>query len=77
MMVQDIKYQKNIMVMPNVDYIHIYDKDEYWKRTNGDEMILDNFLAEDEDGGIRFLMNESFIQFGFGKRDDGSTFSYF
>ena len=55
------KISKNIMVMPNVDYIHIYGKDEYWKRTNRDEMILENFLAEDEDGWIRFLMNESFI----------------
>ena len=49
------------MVIPNVDYIHIYGKDEYWKRTNRDEMILENFLAEDEDGWIRCLMNESFI----------------
>ena len=65
------KIPKNYLVTPNLDYIHIYGKgkDEHWKRTNGDEIILDNFLIKDDDGGIRFVTNESFIPFGVGKRN--------
>ena len=65
------KIPKNYLVTPNMDYIHIYGKgkDEHWKRINGDEMILENFLAKDEDGGIRFVVNESYIPFGVGKRN--------
>ena len=63
------KIPKNSLIQVNVEYIHIYGKKENWKRTNGDELILENWLIEDDDGGIRFVMNESFILFGVGKRD--------
>ena len=58
-------------IQTNLDYIQIDGggKDEHWKRTNGDEIILENFLKKDEDGGVRFVLNESFIPFGVGKRD--------
>ena len=53
-----------------MDHIHIYGgNNEHWKRTNGDEIFLDNFLTKDDDRGIRFVMNESFIIFGVGRRD--------
>ena len=67
------KIPKNCNVIPNVDYIHIYGGiNENWVRTNGDEIILDNFLTQDDDdvnGVKRFIINKSFIGFGVGKRD--------
>ena len=64
------KIPKNTSIKPNIEYIHIYGGDkEHWKKTNGDEIVLENFLTEDDDGGIRFVMNESFVSFGVGKRD--------
>ena len=52
------------------DFIQIYGGDnENWKQTNGDKIFLENFLTEDEDGGLRFVVNESFIAFGVGRRD--------
>ena len=58
------KVPKNTQIHTNIDYIHIYGKgkDEHWKRTNGDEIILENFLTEDEDGGIVVsVLSKSFI----------------
>eukprot|EP01084_Bolivina_argentea_P182723 315402_1 len=63
------KIPKNTIVMPNSEYIHIGgDKNEHWKRINGDEIILENFLIDDKDG-LRFVVNKSFIPFGVGQRD--------
>ena len=64
------KIPKNVTLSPNVDFIHIYGgENENWKRTEGDKMFLENFLVEDDDGGVRFVVNESFIPFGVGRRD--------
>ena len=64
------KIPKNCSVFANMEYIHVYGgKNEKWKRVNKDEIILENFLTEDDDGGIRFVVNESFVAFGVGKRD--------
>ena len=63
------KIPKNTQIRPDVEFVHIYGQDEHWKRVNGDEIILENFLTKDEDGENRFVVNESFIPFGVGKRD--------
>lgn len=65
------KIPKNCPVFQNLDYIDIYGKgkDENWKTTDGDKLVLENWLIEDEDGGIGFKINKSFISFGVGKRD--------
>ena len=65
------KIPANTLINYNTDYIHIYgeNRNENWKRTNEDEIILENWLTKDDDGGIRFVMNESFIAFSVGKRD--------
>ena len=65
----DKKYKipKGMNVHANVDYIHIYNKnDKNWKQIDGDKICLDNFLSDDRS---RFVMNESFIGFGVGRRD--------
>ena len=66
------KIPKGVNIFTNVDCIHIKDdnREESWKKTNGDEIILDNFLIKnEEDDTMRFVKNESFIAFGVGKRN--------
>ena len=60
----------NSGTVPNLDFIHIDGGDnENWKKTNRDKMYLENFLTEDDDGELRFVVNESLISFGVGRRD--------
>eukprot|EP01084_Bolivina_argentea_P277844 474493_1 len=61
------KIPKHTMVLTNVDYIHIHNKNnEHWKHVDGDKIHLDNFLSDDK---TKFVMNESFVGFGVGRRD--------
>ena len=53
--------------IPNTEYLHIYSHNEDFKNNgdvNGGKISLDNFW--DNDGN--FVMNESFIGFGVGRR---------
>ena len=64
------KIPKGTMTFLNMDFIHIYGgENENWIQTNGDKMCLENFLVKDDDGGLRFVVNESFMAFGAGRRD--------
>ena len=65
--IRKYKIPKNTMIQTNVDYIHIYNGDgkEKWKNVDGDRIFLENWLSEDG----RFVMNDSFILFGVGRRD--------
>ena len=57
---------KNIPILTNTEYIHNYNKnDENWKFIDGDKIFLENWLTDD----MRFVVNESFIGFGVGRRD--------
>ena len=41
-------------------------KNENWFGSDGDKLILENFLSDDK---TRFVLNESFVSFGVGRRD--------
>ena len=53
-------------VYTNTNYIHLLNgKHENWKEIDKDKIFLSNWLSDDG----RFVMNQSFVGFGVGRRD--------
>eukprot|EP01084_Bolivina_argentea_P218197 370322_1 len=62
------RFPKGSMVTINIDYIHNYSKNENWKNNENykrNDICLENWLNDDG----KFQQNQSFLTFGYGKRD--------